>query len=260
MCFDGDIMAERTLIFIPTYNERENLEPIYNRIRKQDFRADLLVLDDHSPDGTGEIANRLASRDKGVYVIHRGGKNGIGSAHRDGLRWANGRGYTYLVTMDCDFTHQPEDIPAFLAAAEEADVVVGSRYMNPASLSEWSFFRRIVTVFAHFLTKHLLKLPQDTSGAFRLYRLDRIPYEVFEKAASNGYAFFFESLHVLALNGYSIREIPIILPARSCGRSKMTVADAVRGLWKLFETAFRVRLNRKDYLVSKPSPSRSAAR
>lgn len=247
--------AEKVLIFIPTYNERENLEPIYGRIRKLDLRADLLILDDNSPDGTGEIANRISSRDKSVYVIHRGGKNGIGSAHRDGIRWAYGRGYTHLLTMDCDFTHQPEDIPAFVGASSGADVVVGSRYMDPASLREWSFFRRLVTNFAHFLTKHLLRLPQDTSGAFRLYRLDRIPHQVFERASSDGYAFFFESLHVLALNGFAIREIPIVLPARSCGRSKMTVADAVRGLWKLFETAVRVRMNRRLYLVRRPSPS-----
>ncbi len=248
-------MGQRTLVFIPTYNERENLEPIYTRIKRLGLDADVLILDDHSSDGTGEAADRIAAGDPRVAVIHRPGKNGIGSAHREGIRRAYEKGYDILVTMDSDLTHQPEDIPAFVAAAGQSDVVVGSRYLDPRSLREWSFFRRILTAAAHFLTRRLLGLPQDTSGAFRLYRLDRVPPAAFEKATANGYAFFFESLNILALNGFSIKEIPIILPARACGRSKMTLKDAVQGLWRLFATAVRVRVNRKDYLVSRPSES-----
>ena len=241
----------RTLIFIPTYNERDNLEPIHQRIKRLGLRADVLLLDDNSPDGTGQVADRLAAADPSTSVIHRPGKNGIGSAHLEGIRWAYKRGYEVLVTMDSDLTHQPEDVPAFLEGTKTHDVVVGSRYMDPNSLKEWTPFRRMLTAGGHFLTRHLLGLPQDTSGAFRAYRLDRVPLEAFEKVTSRGYAFFFESLNVLVLNGFSIKEIPIILPARACGRSKMTVLNAVKGLWRLFETAARVRLNPAEYKVSR---------
>ncbi|MBI4352505.1 MAG: polyprenol monophosphomannose synthase [Candidatus Omnitrophica bacterium] len=241
------------LIFIPTYNERQNVEAIYQRIKGLGLPADILFLDDHSPDGTGEAIDRLAAQDPSVHVIHRREKGGIGSAHLEGIRRAYEKGHKILVTMDCDFTHQPEDIARFMERADGCDVVVGSRYLDSRSLREWSFFRKLQTYGAHFLTKHLLGIPYDTSGAFRLYRLGRIPKELFEKATAKGYAFFFESLYLLWLNGFSIKEIPIVLPARACGQSKMKLKDAAAGLSRLLGTCFQSRFRRKRYLLARKS-------
>lgn len=248
-------MENKLLIFIPTYNERENIEPIYDKIRTVCPGTDILFLDDNSPDGTGDIADAIARKDSGVNVVHRSGKSGIGAAHQAGIRWAYDQGYAVLVTMDCDFTHQPEDIPRFLGAGTEADVVVGSRYMDRASLREWNLFRKLLTLLGHFLTRVMLRMPEDASGAFRLYRLDRIAPAVFDRVSSKGYSFFFESLHVLSLNGYSIREVSICLPARTYGHSKMTLKDAWASFSYLVSTWWNRQFHKERFLLPAVSPS-----
>lgn len=245
------MLKSKTLIAIPTYNERENLEPLVRRIQKLPIQAEILIVDDHSPDGTGELADRLRAGDPALHVIHRPGKLGIGSAHLDILRWAYARGYERLVTMDCDFTHSPEDIPSFLLEAHTCDVVIGTRFVDPQSLKDWEPFRKMVTHLGHFLTRKLLKMPYDASGAFRLYRLDRIPAEWLDLVTARGYAFFFQSLFILSVNGFSIREIPILLPARTCGHSKMSAGDAARGFWRLAATFFDSKIHPSRYLLIK---------
>lgn len=242
--------ASTTLIAVPTYNECENLEPLVRLIRKLLPETSVLIVDDNSPDGTGEIADRLAAEDAGIQVIHRPGKLGIGRAHLEILRRAYELGVTSLVTLDCDFTHQPEDIPLFVARSKDCDVVVGTRFVNPLSLKDWEFFRKMVTILGHFMTRKLLGMPYDASGAFRLYRLDRIPAAVFGRVTATGYAFFFQSLYVLSVNGFQIREIPIVLPARTCGHSKMTLRDAAQGLWRLVATCVDSRIHRANYLLA----------
>lgn len=251
-------MSAKTLIFIPTYNERDNIETLYARIKKLGLHADILFLDDNSPDGTGDVAERFAKEDPAVSVIHRAGKLGIGGAHLDGIRAAYDRGVETLVTMDCDFTHQPEEIPVFMRHAQQYDVVIGTRFVDPRSLEDWDPFRKTVTFMGHFLTRHLLNIPQDASGAFRLYRLERIPRRLFDRVTSRGYDFFFQSLYILSLNGFSIKEIPILLPARTCGHSKMTVRDALTGFSRLMYTCVHARVQREDYLLKDPvSPEKS---
>ena len=237
------------LVFIPTYNEHENVKQIYQRIQKLGLDADVLFLDDNSPDGTGRLLDEIAASDASVQVIHRAGKEGIGSAHSTGIRWAYEKGYQTLVTMDCDFTHQPEAIPDFLRDSENHDVVVGSRFMKSDSLKDWNLLRKSMTFTGHFLTKHLLKMPQDASGAFRVYRLDRIPANLFAMVRAQGYGFFFESLHLLSINSFSICEIPIVLPARVSGHSKMTVAEAWKGLSFLAQTSFERITDRKKFIL-----------
>ena len=231
-------MASRTLLFIPTFNERKNVEFIYERIRKTGLETDILFIDDSSPDGTGGLLDRLAQSDASLHVLHRSRKLGIGSAHAEGIRWAYDRGYQTLITMDCDFTHKPEDIASFIENSRDVDVVVGSRYLRRESLKEWNLFRKTLTRAGHFLTNRLLKLPHDTTGAFRLYRLDRIPRGVFEIAGSHGYSFFFESLYILDANGASIRDVPIDVPARAYGHSKMTLLDMMASLILMFQIYF----------------------
>jgi dolichol-phosphate mannosyltransferase len=219
----------KALIFIPTLNERENVTELHRQIRAVS-QADILFVDDASPDGTGEILDQLAAADPGVRVVHRSGKLGIGSAHLCGIRYAYQSDYDWLVTMDCDFSHSPSDIPALLAAAVPCDAAVGSRYIRRGSLPGWSPFRRFLTLFAHVLTKTLLGLHADASGAFRVYNLRAIPVGVFDLVVSPSYSFFFESLFILSRNGYRIAEIPIVLPARTYGHSKLTFREAFRSL------------------------------
>lgn len=218
----------RVLVFIPTYNERENVERMSRELLALPLPLDVLFLDDGSPDGTGAVLDGIAAANPRVRVIHRPGKQGVGSAHQVGIRDAYEHGYRTLVTMDCDFTHSPADIARLLDAAGDADVVVGSRWMQSGSLPGWSPLRRFLTGLGHVLTQRVLAMPHDATGAFRLYRLDRIRPEVFDLVASRGYSFFFESLFVMLRNGLRIREVPIVLPARTYGHSKMTLRDASR--------------------------------
>jgi len=240
----------KSLILIPTYNESENVEKLYYEIKKLKLNTDILFIDDNSPDKTSQIINAISKKDKSVKLILRKGKLGIGSAHKNGIDWAYNNGYETLITMDSDFTHKPKDILKFLALRNKADVIVGSRYLASNSLSEWNYLRKSLTITAHFLTKKLLSMPQDATGAFRLYNLNKIPQGVFKIADSNGYSFFFESLFVLIMNGHSIKEVSISLPARTYGTSKMSLNDAWKSLVLLFQTFYLSKIYKDSYIYS----------
>ncbi len=244
--------THKTLIFVPTYNERDNAPDLFKQILTLGLAADILFLDDNSPDGTGQILDDLAATHDCLHVIHRTGKLGIGSAHVEGIQWAYSHGYTRLVTMDCDFTHSPIDIPRFFEALSGNDVVVGSRWMQADSLDEWSAFRKFLTGLGHFLTRDLLKVPVDATGAFRIYDLTRIPRHVFNRVTAQGYAFFFESLFLLIRNNYRVREIPIMLPKRTYGHSKMRFYDAISGAGRIVKLYFATILNPEQFCVSEP--------
>jgi dolichol-phosphate mannosyltransferase len=245
-------MANPVLILIPTYNERENVQRLYEELASLSIQADILFLDDNSPDGTGALLDAIAGKDSRVAVIHRAGKLGIGSAHQAGIRYAYEKGYRYLVTMDCDFTHPPAYIPAFLDHAQACDVVVGSRYMDRESLADWNWYRKFLTHLGHFLTTLMLKMPYDASGAFRVYSLSRIDLRVFDRVQSISYSFFFESLCLLCMNGARVKEIPISLPRRTYGHSKMRFADIFGSLRKLLVLWWRFRVFPEDCIVSPP--------
>ncbi len=220
----------KTLIVIPTYDERENVGPMCEQILALGLDADLLFIDDASPDGTGAVIDALAARHARVRGLHRPGKAGIGSAHKDGIARAYAEGYARLVTLDCDFTHSPDLIPMFLAGADASPVVVGSRYIESDSLPGWTVVRKALSGAGHVLTKALLGISEDATGAFRVYDLTRIPRELFDLVRSNGYSFFFESLLVLSRNGFGIAELPIRLPVRTAGHSKMSIVEIRRSL------------------------------
>jgi len=222
--------AIRTLVLVPTYNERDDAPRLVAALHALQLDADVLFIDDASPDGTGALLEDLRATHSRLHVQHRSGKLGIGSAHQDGIAWAYDQGYQRLVTLDGDFSHSPEDIPKFLLASNTADVVVGSRWRAQHSLPGWSLFRRFMTGAGHVLTRRVLGLPYDATGAFRLYRLDRIPRELFGLVRSRSYSFFFESLFILHKNACRIAELPIVLPARTYGHSKMTTGAALQSV------------------------------
>jgi dolichol-phosphate mannosyltransferase len=243
---------QNLVIFVPTYNEADNVEPLFNHIRKLNPQAHVLFLDDNSPDGTGKIVDRLAAENSNVFTIHRTGKQGIGSAHRVGIRWAYEHGYRLLVTMDCDFTHSPDRIADFVACVGEYDVVVGSRYLKKDSLRTWNALRKTLTRVGHLLTTTLLHMPYDATGAFRLYRLDRIPAGLFDLVYSRSYSFFFESLYILWLNEFHVKEVPLDLPARTYGHSKMALKDALWSTWLLLYLFLKTRIERQSLIYAEP--------
>lgn len=221
-------MSPKALIFIPTYNERENVENMARQLISLGLDADLHFMDDGSPDGTGEILDRLAGEFARLSVTHRSGKSGIGSAHLEGIRYAYHNGYEQLITMDCDFTHTPAEVLRLIENSDGYDVTVGSRYMRPNSLPGWNVLRKSLTGFGHVLTKYVLGVQVDATGGLRAYDLRRIPKELFDLVRARGYAFFFESMFILVRNGFSVKEFPIELPARTYGSSKMTAREAWR--------------------------------
>lgn len=247
--------AARTLIFIPTYNERENAPRMAEELLGLPIDADILFVDDHSQDGTGELLEAIAAREPRVTVLHRPGKLGIGSAHLAGIRHAYANGYRWLVTLDCDFTHSPSDIPRLYAVRETADVIVGSRHLRADSLPGWTAYRRFMTKLGHFMTRSVLRLPFDASGAFRVYDLARIPERLFSRVQALSYHFFFESLFILQHNGMSIREVAIVLPARTYGHSKMTLRDVVRSATRILMLGLQARLAPGRFTAADDAPA-----
>ena len=247
-------MPVKTLIFIPTYNERENAPRMCEEVHQLGLDADVLFVDDHSPDGTGDVLDSLKTRFPRLVIQHRPGKLGIGSAHLDAIGWAYDQKYEQLVTMDCDFSHSPSDIPAMIEAAGDCDVSIGSRWVHADSLPGWNFLRRCMTRLGHFLTKGVLGIPQDATGAFRVYRLDRIPRSLFVLIKSQGYSFFFESLYIFNRNAIAIREVPIRLPARTYGHSKMSTVAAWRSARYVFELWFANFRGPEQFLLERKAP------
>ena len=240
----------RSLVMVATYNEKANAERLCREILGLKLDLEVLFVDDNSPDGTGELLESLARELPAVHVLHRSGKLGVGSAHAHGLRWAYDHGYSLVVTMDGDFTHEPRYIPDLLAeSAKGADVVVGSRYLLKTSLEGWNPWRKALTRIGHLLTLTLLKMPYDATNAFRCYRLDRVPRQLFDVVVSRGYSFFFESLYVLHRNRFRIVEVPVPLPNRTYGSSKMTFGEMRNSVRLLFAICFKALFNPEKFDV-----------
>ncbi len=242
----------KILILIPTYNEKGNVQNLYDEIKRTKIKADILFVDDNSPDGTAKIIKQIARKDRKVNLLSRRTKDGIGSAHLYGIHWAYSRKYTILITMDSDFTHKPTDIPKLISKMKNSDIVVGSRYLSKNSLEDWNPIRKSLTKIAHIMTTILLGLTYDATGAFRLYRIDKIPEKIFDVVESKTYSFFFESLFILNLNGFKITEISISLPARTYGNSKMKLSDVWSGFVLLIKTFYLSKIYRDSYIYAPP--------
>jgi dolichol-phosphate mannosyltransferase len=239
--------AQRGLVITPTYNERGNLPRIVPLILAQDPRLDVLIIDDASPDGTGQIADEMAAADPRINVLHRAGKLGLGTAYIEGFRWGLPRGYAWLFEMDADLSHEPAHLPMFLHALEQFDVVLGSRYLGGrVTVVHWPMGRLLLSYFANMYARIITGLPiADLTSGFKAFRrevLEKIPLE---RVESEGYAFQIEMTMRAAKAGFQIGEIPIVFVDRTEGQSKMSkkiIREAVWKVWKLRLLAMTGRL------------------
>lgn len=230
--------ADRALVIVPTYNERENVEKIVEAILGQDPRLNVLIVDDGSPDGTGDLADGLAARDKRVNVIHRAGKLGLGTAYIAGFKWALDRDYEFIFEMDADFSHDPKHLPEFLAAAQHADVVLGSRYLEGrVTVVNWPMPRLLLSYGANIYARVITGLAHwDLTGGFKCWRRRVLAAIDLDAVRSNGYAFQIEMSVRAWRKGFHITEIPIVFTDRTEGHSKMSgaiVREAVWMVWRL---------------------------
>ena len=229
--------GEDTLVIVPTFNERENLPKIIPAIQQVIPKAHILIVDDLSPDGTGEIADQLASQDKRIHVEHRNGQRGLGRAYIHGFRWALEREYEFIFEMDADFSHQPKYLPIFLEAAKQADLVIGCRYMAGGGIEGWAPHRLLISRGGNTYARFILGLPyHDLTGGFKCFRKRALETIDLNKVISNGYNFQIELTWYTHLAGMTIKEIPIIFPDRTEGTSKMNVGifhEAMLGVVQL---------------------------
>jgi dolichol-phosphate mannosyltransferase len=227
----------KTLVIVPTYNERENLPAIAERLAKLPLAVDLLVVDDNSPDGTGQLADELAAKSAAVHVLHRAEKNGLGRAYCAGFAWALQRQFEFIMEMDGDFSHNPDDIPRFLEAARDADLVLGSRYCNGIRVINWPMQRLLLSTGAARYVRLITGMPfTDPTGGFKCFRRHALQSIDLDAVRSNGYSFQIEMTHKLWRNGLRIVEIPIIFSERFHGHSKMSrkiVWEALAMVWRL---------------------------
>jgi dolichol-phosphate mannosyltransferase len=233
----------KTFIVVPTYNEKENLPMLVEALFKLNVEnLHILIVDDNSPDGTGEIADEIKEKNPGdVSVIHRKGKLGLGTAYITGFKYCLDQGADQIVQMDADFSHNPEKVTELIDRLKESDMALGSRYVRGGSLDEdWAFWRKGLSSFGNLYTRLILRMPiKDVTGGFRAWKKETLEGIPLERVKSQGYAFQIEMAYITHLKGYSISEVPIYFADRSRGDSKMSIKiqiEAARRVWSiLFE-------------------------
>jgi dolichol-phosphate mannosyltransferase len=220
---EGDAVPGRVVIVMPTYNERQNLEIMAGRVRESVPDADLLVVDDNSPDGTGDLADKLSEVDPHVQVMHRTEKAGLGRAYVAGFTWALENGYDLIVEMDADGSHRPEDLPRLLAASANADAIIGSRYVPGGTVVNWPKSRELLSRGANVYNRLMLGVRvKDATGGFRVYRAATLRKIGLNGIESAGYCFQIDMTLRVLQAGLSITEVPITFVERERGASKMS--------------------------------------
>ncbi len=228
-------MLERILVIIPTYNEARNLPQIVPAVLKQDPRLEVLVVDDNSPDGTGDLADRMAQSKSRVHVLHRQAKEGLGRAYLAGFRWGLEQGYQAMFEMDADFSHDPAFIGGFLVAIEEADLVLGSRYATGVNVINWPISRLLLSLGANLYARVVTGLPlSDATGGFKCFRRAVLESIDLDRIRSNGYAFQIEMSFWAWRKGFRLKEIPIIFHDRVEGQSKMSKRIVREAIWMVW--------------------------
>ncbi|MGK2933860.1 MAG: polyprenol monophosphomannose synthase [Gemmatimonadaceae bacterium] len=242
-------MPERSLVVIPTFNERDNISRMIDAVLAKDDSLDILVVDDGSPDGTGGMVAAIASVNDRVHVIRRSGKLGLGTAYIAGFKWALERSYAYVFQMDADFSHDPAYIPEFFKTAKAIDVVLGSRYRDGrANVVNWPVSRLLLSYFANLYARKVTGLPVwDATGGFKCWRRKVLEAIQLSDVKSNGYAFQIEMTFRAWKHGFTIAEIPIVFVDRLEGESKMSkkiVREGIWMVWRLRWWAIRNRIPR----------------
>lgn len=226
-----------TLIVVPTYNERENLPRLVNRLLSLPVPVDLLIVDGNSPDGTGKIADDLAAKHPELHVLHEKEKRGLGRAYIASFKWALEHGYEFIFEMDSDFSHNPDDIPQFLEAVRDADLVLGSRYINGIRIINWPLKRLMLSKAAANYVRIITGMPfTDPTGGYKCFRRRALEAINLDEVRSNGYSFQIEMTHKIWRQGMRIVEVPIIFTERFQGKSKMTgniIREALFMVWRL---------------------------
>jgi dolichol-phosphate mannosyltransferase len=240
-------LPDRALVIIPTFNERENITRIIPAVLSQDPSIDVLIVDDGSPDGTGAIVDALAEQNPRLHIIHRAGKLGLGTAYVAGFRWALERDYQFVFEMDADFSHNPDKLPEFLKAIQNADLVLGSRYQNgQVNVVNWPMSRLFLSYSANIYARRVTGLRVfDATGGFKCFRRRVLESIDLSTVRSNGYAFQIEMTFRAWKKGFRIVEIPIVFVDRTEGSSKMSkriVREAVWMVWRLRWWGVRGRL------------------
>ncbi|GLV59146.1 dolichol-phosphate mannosyltransferase [Dictyobacter sp. S3.2.2.5] len=238
----------KTLIIIPTYNEYENLPPLLETVFSYVPQSDILIVDDNSPDGTGQLADKFAAEDPRVHVLHRAGKLGLGTAYVAGFKYSIEHNYDAAFEMDADFSHDPKYLPDFLKAIENADLVIGSRYIPGGSTPNWSFGRRCISGCGNIFARFMLHIPvKDCTAGFRCYRREVLESIDLDTIQSQGYAFQIELAYRVMKQRFRITEIPITFMDRRVGKSKMSRKIVLEA----FVYVTRARLG----MVPMPSPA-----
>lgn len=237
----GDRGRGRALVVLPTYEEARNLEGIVPLILEADPRIDILIVDDASPDGTGAIADRIASTEPRVRVLHREGKQGLGSAYLTGFEIGLEQGYEWLIEMDADYSHDPKYLPEMLdAASGEADLVIGSRYVRGVNVINWPMSRLLLSWFANKYAHWITGLPlKDATSGFKCFRREVLEAIDFDRVGSTGYTFQIEMDYRAWKQGFRLKEIPIVFTDRAEGESKMSGAIVREAVWRVW--ALRVK-------------------
>jgi dolichol-phosphate mannosyltransferase len=227
----------KTLIIIPTYNEKENIESIIEAVFNLGLDINVLVVDDNSPDGTGNIADELSAKDSRVHVLHRKGKEGLGRAYIDGFKWALKHDFQYIFEMDADFSHDPKYVPKFLENIRECDLVIGSRYKDGVNVINWPMSRLLLSFFGNVYARMVTGIPiSDSTGGFKCFRRSTLESLDLDKISSSGYSFQIEVNYMVWKRKLKIQEIPIVFVDRKSGTSKMSssiVKEAISLLIRL---------------------------
>ena len=227
-----------TLIIVPTYNERENLSRMAQRLLSLPVPVDLLVVDGNSPDGTGKIADELAAKHPEIHVLHQEEKNGLGRAYISGFKWALEHGYEFIFEMDCDFSHNPDDVPMFIEATKNADLVLGSRYSGGVRVVNWPLKRLMLSRGAEIYVRIITGMPfSDPTGGYKCFRRRALQAINLDAVLSKGYSIQIEMTHRLWRQGFKIIEVPIIFTERTEGHSKMSgriFRESLIMVWRLW--------------------------
>ena len=225
------------LVVIPTFNEADNLLRIVPLVLNQHPRIEVLVVDDNSPDGTGDLADDLAEELDRVHVLHRSGKQGLGRAYLEGFQWGLERGFALIIEMDADFSHDPDALPEFIEKASEFDVVLGSRYVGGrVTVINWPMSRLLISYFGSRYARVVTGLPvRDATGGFNCWRREVLEALDFDRIESNGYTFQIELKLRAWRRGFSLPEIPIIFAERDSGESKMSKKIVIEAVWKVWK-------------------------